>query len=422
MHPYDCFLVSSSPCARKIIVVRGRSSMSGPMVFCWLMLCCVAWLVLGMVVPAGAKLPVPSPPKLTVAKEDLVKLLNSRTRTGVGMDHIPALYRPSFVNVSDASLSMEHDEVVFIVTYPTGLVRIYPQRIMVWHEVVNDVLPEPGGAKVRPDTPLSALDAFVVTYSPLTGTVAAYYAMAGRFPSTFGVIGELLNANTLMYDRMTGSMWAQLTGTCIDGPLLGKRLSPLPVIWATWRGAREVFPNAQVLSRSTGHRRNYGRDPYGSYQRAGTYYDDLYIQYPVTGMDTRLPPKKRVLGIEQEGIAGAVQIEEVRKAGIVNVMLGLRPIVAVYHPLLETAFLFDRRVAGEEKPLSFSIADGKLVDNESKSEWGFDGACTYGTHRGKKLVSVPSTNAMWFAWAAFYPQTIILPEASFIRQAAPGLP
>jgi hypothetical protein len=420
MHP-EYFLILPSRRARNSIIARGRLAFRA-MLLGWLGFCCAAALALGTASPAGAKLPVPAPPKLTIAKEDLVKLLERRTRTGVGMDNIPALYRPSFVSVSDASLSMEHDEIVFIVMYPTGLVRMYPQRIMVWHEVVNDVLPDPGGAEVSPNTPLSALDAFIVTYSPLTGTVAAYYATAGRFPSTFGVTGELLNANTLMYDRMTGGIWVQLTGTCIDGPLLGRRLSPLQVIWSTWRGARELFPNAQVMSRSTGHRRNYGRDPYGSYQRAGTYYDDLYIQYPVTTMDTRLPPKKRVLGIEQEGIAGAVQVDEVKKAGIVNMMLGLRPLVAVYHPLLETVLLFDRRVAGEEEPLSFSITDGKLVDNESKSEWGLDGACSYGSHRDKKLAQVPHTNAMWFAWAAFYPQTIILPETSFTRRTAPVAP
>lgn len=364
----------------------------------------------------AAKLPIPKPPKLTQTVETLQQLAEKRIRTGVGMDAIAALYRPSFVSVSDASLSMEHDEVVFVVFYPTGLVRIYPQRIMVWHEVVNDVLPDPTGAKVRPDTPLSALDAFVVTYSPLTGTIAAYYGMAGRFPSTFGVTGELLNGNALIYDRMTGSTWCQLTGTCIDGPLIGKRLSPLPVYWATWRGARERFPDAQVLSRSTGYKRNYGRDPYGSYQRAGNYYDDLHIRYPLTHMDTRLAPKKRVLGIEAEGITGAIPVDAVKEAGgMLNIRLGLKSMVAIHDPVLDTVFLYESSIPGEEKPLSFSFLEGKIVDTNTKSEWGPDGKSTYGKHREKSLVPVRHVTSMWFAWSAFYPNTIILPETSFIR-------
>lgn len=363
----------------------------------------------------AARLTVPPPPKSVQSVEALTEMAERVTRTGVGMDAIPALYRPRFLSVANASLSMEHDEPVFIVTYPTGLTRIYPQRIMVWHEVVNDVLPDDEGRIVSPDTPLSALDAFAVTYSPLTGAVACYYGKAGRFPTTFGVTGELLNANSLIYDRMTGSTWAQLTGTCIDGPLIGKRLSPVQVTWATWQGARERYPEAQVLSRSTGHRRNYGRDPYGSYQTTGNYYDDLYLRYPVQPMDTRLPPKKRILGVELAGASGAVQIDAVAGARVVNMTLGVTPLVALHDDVLHTVRLFERRVEGGKETLTFSLRDGEITDAQTQGIWNAEGLCTYGRLREKRLVPVLHMNAMWFAWAAFHPGTIILPEESFTR-------
>lgn len=364
----------------------------------------------------GAALAVPPPPKNLLSPDALKKMSESVTRTGVAMDAIRALYRPLFLSVSDASLSMEHDEPVFIITYPTGLTRIYPQRIMVWHEAVNDALPDSDGRAMRPDTPLTALDSFTITYSPFTGAVAAYYGMAGRFPSTFGVTGELLNANTLLYDRMTGSIWTQLTGTCIDGPMRGKRLSPIQVTWALWKGARERYPNAQVLSRSTGYKRNYGRDPYGSYQRPGNYYDDLRLIHPLEQLDTRLPPKKRILGIERENLSGAVQLDAVKEAGLLNMSLGVLPIVAFYDSDLETAHIFERTLAGQDKPLTFTMRDGKIMDDETKSEWTPEGFCTYGRLREKRLAPVLNTNAMWFVWAAFYPRTLILPETSFTRR------
>jgi len=402
-------------CGKKHAKAAGRLRTGGGMLIAALILGFSLSLCYCALPAAAARLQVPPPPKNIYSTEMLQEMASKVTRTGLGMDAIPSLYRPSFLSVSDASLSMEHDEPVFIVTYPTGLTRIYPQRIMVWHEVVNDILPDPTGGVIRADTPLSALDAFLVTYSPLSGAVAAYYAKAGRFPSTFGVTGELLNANTLLYDRMTASVWSQLTGTSIDGPMVGKRLSPIQVTWATWKGARDRFPNAQVLSRSTGHKRNYGRDPYGSYQRPGNYYDDLLIFYPVQYMDTRLPPKKRILGIEQEGIYGAVQIDDVKAAGLINMELGMAPIVAFYDSLLETVHLFERRVGKNGETLTFSFLDGKIVDDKTKSEWTYEGVCTYGRLREKQLLPLLHTNAMWFAWAAFYPQTIILPEPSFIR-------
>ena len=393
----------------------GRIANPAGKAIAFIFVCLTLYLCLVPVIVHAAKLEVPPPPENIYSTEMLKGMADNVTRTGVSMDAIPALYRPQFLNVSDANLSMEHDEPVFIVTFPTGLTRIYPQRIIVWHEVINDVLPLSDGRVIRADTPLSALDAFTITYSPLTGCVAAYHAMVGRFPSTFGVTGELFNSNSLIYDRMTASTWTQLTGTCIDGPMLGKRLSPIQVTWAIWKGARERYPDAQVLSRSTGHKRNYGRDPYGSYQRSGNYYDDLRLLFPVQMLDTRLPPKKRILGIEWGGVFGALQLDAVREAGIINFTLALTPMVAFWDDLLKTAHVFERRVEGSQAPVTFSLQEGKIVDSATKGEWTNEGLCSYGKLREKKLTPVLNTNAMWFAWASFYPQTVILPETSFVR-------
>lgn len=378
-------------------------------------LLCALQLLLYPFACRSASLTVPPPPASTFSMEQLKEMADRRTRTSVSSDAIPSLYRPSFLSVSDASLSMEHDEPVFIVEYPTGLVRIYPQRIMVWHEVVNDVLPDPSGAPIRKDTPLSALDGFSITYSPLTGTVTGFYAVAGRFPTTFGTSGELLNANSILYDRATQSLWSQLTVTCIDGLLIGKRLSRIPVLWARWSGAAKRYPNAQVLSRSTGYRRTYGKDPYGSYSTPGNYYDDLRLLHPLSRFDNRLPPKRRILGLELGGAFGAVDKEEVRKVTVANVALGVTPLAAIYDQELEAVRVFDRRLPGQESPLRFILFEGRILDEQSRSDWNTEGVCTSGRFRGQKLTPQLAVDSMWFAWAAFYPGTVILPEKTFVR-------
>jgi len=379
-----------------------------------------AAILFALLLPANAahaaKLAIPPPPKSLFSLEQLAEMATNRTRTGIGTDGIRPLYRPSFLSVSDASLSMEHDEPVFVVEYPTGLVRIYPQRIMVWHEVVNDVLPDPSGAPVRKDTPLSALDAFCVTYSPLTGCVSTFYSVGGRFPTTFGNIGELYNANVLLYDRATDSIWSQLIGTCIEGSLIGKRLSRIQTLWTNWRGAMKRFPNAQVLSRSTGVKRSYGRDPYGSYVTPGNYYDDLRLFHPLSRYDNRFPPKKRIAGLELEGLTGAVDIEAVRQARVVNVTLGLTPLALFFDATLNTVRIFDRRMPDMDKPLTFIFFENKIVDEQTRSDWTCEGVGTYGRFREKKLTPVFYLDSMWFAWSAFYPGTIILPEKSFVRE------
>ena len=386
-----------------------------------------AWLrvaafpaLLALFLPAlpayAATLAIPPPPKSHFSLEQLAEISTNKTRTGLGTDDLRPLSRPGFLNVSDASLSMEHDEQVFVVEYPTGLVRIYPQRILVWHEIVNDVLPDPSGAPIRRDTPLSALDAFCLTYSPLTGCVSAFYSVGGRFPTTFGNTGELYNSNTLLYDRTTQSIWSQLPGTCIEGALVGKRLSRIQVLWTNWRGAMKRFPDAQVLSRSTGFKRSYGKDPYGSYAIPGNYYDDLRLLHPLSHYDNRFPPKKRIAGLELEGLFGAVDIEAVRKARVANATLGLTPLALFFDPTLDTVRIFDRRMPGMDKPLTFILFENKIVDEQTRSEWTCEGTGTYGKFREKKLTPVYYLDAMWFAWSAFYPSTIILPEKSFVRE------
>lgn len=344
------------------------------------------------------------------SEEALKKLFEQVVRTGVGVDSIPSLYRPQFLNVSDASLSLDDNDVVFIVKFPEGRTRIYPQRIMVWHEVVNDVLPDASGVMPRIGEAEAEAGSYTISYSPLSGSVIAFRSLAGKFPTTFGNTGDLLNANSILYDRISASHWSQLLALCIDGPFRGKRLDRIQVLWATWKGVKQRYNGkAEVLSRSTGVRRPYGKDPYGSYQTKGTYYDDVRLLYPLLHFDNRLPPKKRILGIEEQAVFGAVQVDEVKARRYLNFSLGLRHMVALYDADIDAVRVFDRQLAPGQPPLNFMILEDKFVDDLSKSQWNAEGQCTYGRYREKALTPVFTVDAMWFSWAAFHKTTQIFP-------------
>ena len=45
---------------------------------------------------------------------------------------------------------------------------------------------------------------------------------------TFGVSGKLYKAALVMYDRQTESLWSQLKGEAIAGPMTGAKLAVLP--------------------------------------------------------------------------------------------------------------------------------------------------------------------------------------------------
>jgi hypothetical protein len=189
---------------------------------------------------ADRSLPLPFPP---------ADLGDMAVSGGPGKDGIPAIDDPSFEGADAAAERLAPGDPVFGVVGETE-VKAYPQAILVWHEIVNDAVD---------GQPVS------VTYCPLTGTAMGFL----RGETTFGVSGRLVNNNLIMYDRATETWWPQVLATAVPGPWNGspetRSLREFRVVWTTWGRWRERHPGTLVLSRDTGHARNYDSDPYGSY-------------------------------------------------------------------------------------------------------------------------------------------------------------
>ena len=334
-------------------------------------------------------------------------------RTGLAFDSIQSIDRPQFVSVSDASLSMDDDEIVFIVEYPEGITRIYPQRIMVWHEVLNDTLPAPTPQNASRYAGSDPADRqYTIAYSPLSGSVSAFRSVAGKFPSTFGVTGDLINANSVLYDRISHSLWCHMLGICFDGPLEGRRMERIQVLWATWKGTKiRYMGKAEVLSRSTGIRRPYGRDPYGSYLEPDSYYGNTSVVNKISFVDKRLHPKTRILGLECDALYAALQVDKVKEQQVVNFSVGITPLVALFDAEINAVRVFDRRIGADmdAQPLDFIVFEGRFTDAASRSIWSPQGTCTYGKYRDKRLTPVFTLDAMWMNWAAFHRSSPIFP-------------
>ena len=166
----------------------------------------------------------------------LSEITNKLTETSVSYGAIPALYRPRYDRVQDADLNMSQEDVVFVVMLPGGP-RIYPQRFMVWHQVVNELIDDV---------------AYAVTYCPITGTLMAYNASMNGLNLIFDLEGRLYDGNSVLIDRNSGSLWLQETGMAFDGPLLGRGMPTIPVFWTTWGAARRVYPDARSLAQPRG--------------------------------------------------------------------------------------------------------------------------------------------------------------------------
>ena len=58
---------------------------------------------------------------------------------GPPKDGIPSIDNPKFVPLDEADQWIEDNELVLGITYK-GVKRVYPLQIMVWHEIVNDII------------------------------------------------------------------------------------------------------------------------------------------------------------------------------------------------------------------------------------------------------------------------------------------
>jgi len=58
---------------------------------------------------------------------------------GPPKDGIPSIDNPKFVPLDEADEWIEDNELVLGITYK-GVKRVYPLQIMVWHEIVNDII------------------------------------------------------------------------------------------------------------------------------------------------------------------------------------------------------------------------------------------------------------------------------------------
>lgn len=308
---------------------------------------------------------------------ELEEYLDEIRSGGVSEDGIPAIDDPKSMSADEADDLLDPGDPVFGVER-NGEARAYPQRILVWHEIANDEL---GG------------DPIAVTYCPLTGTAQGFE----RGDTTFGVSGQLLNSNVVLFDRETESWWSQVLRVGIDGPLAGYELSEFRVVWTTWERWKELYPETTVLSDDTGHARNYRSDPYGSYNPVGGYYEqERVIFWTMHHGDDRLRTKDVVIGARSEDGAIAVEKDYLREKSIIDAETDAGvPHVVVYDPTLDTGYVY-------RNPDELAVdadGDGYAVDGD-------------GPHEPKALPldRVLAVDAMWFAWYAFYPDSTLVKD------------
>jgi hypothetical protein len=279
---------------------------------------------------------------------------------GPGKDGIPAIDEPHFVAVGAVDF-LEPREPVIVVDLD-GDARAYPIQILIWHEIVNDVVAE---------VPVA------VTFCPLCNTAIVFDRRVAGRTLDFGTTGNLRNADLVMYDRQTESWWQQFGGRALVGEFTGTRLGQLPARIVAWAEFEREHRDGRVLSRDTGHSRPYGQNPYLGYDDAAS----PPFFHAANSDDERLPPKERVVFIERDGDAVAVPFSVLGRRATVRVVVGGHRLVVRLRPGAASALDAAR------------VAEGRTVGAAEVREQG-------------RLV--PFDEPFWFAVAAFRPGVRII--------------
>lgn len=314
-------------------------------------------------------------------------------------DGIRAIDGPKFITPEEAEAWLGEKEPVIVLKI-NGEAKAYPIQILIFHEIVNDVI---GGVPVA------------ATFCPLCNSAIVFDRRFNDNVHSFGVSGNLRNSDLIMYDRETHTWWQQFTGEGIVGTFAGERLDVIPAAIISFEDFRTANPEGTVLSRDTGFNRSYGQNPYAGYDRADRppfLFDG--------DTDGRLLPKDRVVAVSIDDADVAFPLTILEEEGVINYDVNGQDLAIFFTSGTTSALdrssiklsrdvgatgVFDPNLDGQK--LTFRADGDNIMDNETDSVWNILGQAIEGPLAGKELTRIAHGDHFWFAWAAFKPDTII---------------
>ena len=304
---------------------------------------------------------------------------------GTPMPYV-AVHQPEFVAAAEATF-LQDDDILLGVT-SGAVAKAFPAGDLAQHGAVFDQVPE---------GPIS------VTWCGVCNTGLVFRAaVKGR--TLHFQYDRMVGANEVQKDMETGTSWQQATGEAIDGPLKGTRLTLYPVVRTTWAEWRKRYPRTLVLKPLPGYAERMAN--LATRIKSATRVGPEGAPKGALALDTRLPARETVAGLEVGRDAVAYPFPALRIARVVNDVVGGLPVVVVHQPSSDTTTAFDARV--KSKVLKFQAANddaSALIDLGTRSTWNAYGLCLEGSLKGTQLKQVMLVPQFWFAWSQFHQGT-----------------
>jgi hypothetical protein len=218
---------------------------------------------------------------------------------------------------------------------------------------------------------------------------------------TFRLVGAR-HYNAIIEDQNTGSWWYQATGEAAVGPMQGSQLKEITYEQSTLAAWLNKHPSSLILQPDN----NFKTD-----------YTDLKNYDRIQAVDRDSTLKNKDSLVRKSWLVGVIVNKQpkgynwrkLEKSRVVNDQLGTTPLLIALENDSLTYHAWNRQVDG--KNLNFKIDDnGELTDQETASIWDWDGLCTSGAQKGKRLAKLQAYQEYRHSWKHFHPTTLFWQE------------
>lgn len=185
------------------------------------------------------------------------------------------------------------------------------------------------------------------------------------------------------FDHETGSVWSQVTGTAILGPLVGTSLPLLASQLSSWADWSAEFPDTVALATET-------------------------------ASNTFSVRNLTVVARVGDDIAG-LEFQDLRDEGSVPTDLDGTPVVFVAVPGLDRWAVFSRVVDGQDRELE--LRGDFLEDVDTGDRWDPSTGASFDGER--PLERIPTFSSNFANFVDFFPDAEVLVEPDVVRPIQP---
>lgn len=221
-------------------------------------------------------------------------------------------------------------EVITVTT--DNITRIYPLAILDYHIVINDTVG---------NTPIA------VVYTPTSGMINVFKTTVKNSRLIFGHTGSLYKNTDLLVDFSSDTLWSAKTGEALVGMMTGAKLQKIDFRFMNYSRAKTEYPNAQIVTFSTGFKRNYGIDPFIEYKNNNLIPQELSNQSSILSI------KEFVLGFTVDNQYYAISTSKIKDQTPYHASIGNNLLTAVYN---DGEYILTLNANGESaRQISFEI-------------------------------------------------------------------